>query len=109
MPTYDYACDACGHEFELFQSFSDPPVQVCPNCNGPVRRIIAPTPVIFKGTGWYTTDSKRQTAGLSAGKSTTAKSDEKGENKGEDKTEATPPTAEKPAPKPTKADSHGAT
>jgi putative FmdB family regulatory protein len=75
VPTYDYLCEACGHAFELFQSFKDDPVVECPNCGGPVRRVIAPTPVIFKGSGWYATDSKRPTAGLTSGKPAEGKAD----------------------------------
>lgn len=75
MPTYDYLCEACGHAFELFQSFKDDPVVECPNCAGPVRRVIAPTPVIFRGSGWYATDSKRPTTGLTSGKSPDSKAD----------------------------------
>ncbi len=57
MPTYDYKCDACGHEFELFQKMTDPPAKVCPKCGGVVRRKIGSgAGLIFKGTGFYATD-----------------------------------------------------
>jgi putative FmdB family regulatory protein len=58
MPTYQYACSACNHEFELVQSFSDEPVTACPECGGEVRKVYANVGVVFKGTGFYKTDSR---------------------------------------------------
>lgn len=59
MPTYVYACDACGKQFEQFQSFKDEPLTVC-RCgvSGKVRRVIQPAGVVFKGSGWYINDSR---------------------------------------------------
>ena len=59
MPTYVYACDACGKQFEQFQSFKDEPLTVC-RCGqtGKVRRVIQPAGVVFKGSGWYINDSR---------------------------------------------------
>lgn len=59
MPTYEYKCKTCGHQFERVQRFSDDPITECPDCGGVVRRIIHPTGVIFKGSGWYITDSRK--------------------------------------------------
>lgn len=58
MPTYDYRCDACGHEFELFQSITAEPEKKCPECKKrKLRRLIGPgAAVIFKGSGFYQTD-----------------------------------------------------
>jgi len=57
MPTYEYKCERCGHQFELFQKISDPPETKCPRCEGPVRRLIGPgAGLIFKGSGFYATD-----------------------------------------------------
>jgi putative FmdB family regulatory protein len=58
MPTYQYACSACGHEFELLQSFSEEPISVCPECKGEVRKVYANVGVVFKGSGFYKTDSR---------------------------------------------------
>ena len=58
MPTYSYRCDACDHHFEAVQRFSDEPIRECPNCGGAVRRLIHPVGVVFKGSGWYVTDSR---------------------------------------------------
>ena len=57
MPTYDYKCLECGTEFELFQNMTEDPIQECPDCNGKVKRLIgAGAGLIFKGSGFYTTD-----------------------------------------------------
>jgi putative FmdB family regulatory protein len=59
MPTYVYACDSCGKQFEKFQSFKEDPLKVC-ICGqeGNVRRVIQPAGIVFKGSGWYLTDSR---------------------------------------------------
>jgi len=57
MPTYEYECKSCSHSFEVFQSMSDPPVKICPECGNEVRRLIfGGSGVIFKGSGFYVTD-----------------------------------------------------
>ena len=62
MPTYQYKCDACGVRFERFQHFSEEPLKLCPECDGPVHRVIQPVGVIFKGSGFYVTDNKKGSA-----------------------------------------------
>lgn len=64
MPTYQYACSACGHQFEVFQAFSDDSLTACPECKGEVRKVYSAVGVVFKGSGFYKTDS--------AGKSSSA-------------------------------------
>lgn len=66
MPTYEYACSTCGHRFDVRQSFADDPLTDCPQCGATVRRVIYPSGVIFKGTGWYKTDSRKDSASHSA-------------------------------------------
>jgi len=66
MPTYAYRGTACAHEFETYQSFSDDPLTECLECGGPVRRVIQPAPIVFKGSGWYITDSKNASSSTSA-------------------------------------------
>ena len=57
MPTYEYECEACGEKFEIFQSIKAEPIKKCPKCGKKVRRLIgAGAGVIFKGSGFYTTD-----------------------------------------------------
>ena len=59
MPIYEYECRECGTRFERMQSFQDEPVRVCPTCGGETRRVLHPVGVIFKGSGWYVTDSRK--------------------------------------------------
>jgi len=57
VPTYDYKCKECGHEFEYFQSMSAENLKECPECKGEIRRLISGgTGLIFKGSGFYSTD-----------------------------------------------------
>lgn len=58
MPTYVYGCDMCGHRFEALQKFSDAPLTTCPECSAQIRRIFQPAGIVFKGSGWYSTDSR---------------------------------------------------
>lgn len=58
MPTYDYVCDACGHAFEQFQSFSDDSLTTCPECQGALRKVFNAVGVVFKGSGFYRNDSR---------------------------------------------------
>ena len=60
MPTYDYKCSSCGHTFEAFQKMTDEPLSECPECKGEVKRLIgAGLSPIFKGSGFYQTDYKK--------------------------------------------------
>lgn len=58
MPTYQYACKDCDYHFEQVQAFSDPSLTVCPNCGGPLRKVYGSVGVVFKGSGFYRTDSR---------------------------------------------------
>ena len=70
MPLYEYECETGGHRFEVIQKFSDPPVEKCPTCGGPVRKLISAPGFQFKGTGWYVTDyARKDQAGQGSGKS----------------------------------------
>ena len=76
MPLYEYECDACGERFERIQKFSDPPVEVCPNCGKKtVRKLVSSPAIQFKGSGWYITDYARNASfrsGRRSAKYTTA-------------------------------------
>ncbi len=63
MPTYQYACTECGHAFEQFQSFSDDALTVCPECEGRLRKLYNAVGVVFKGSGFYRTDSRKPREG----------------------------------------------
>ena len=58
MPTYQYRCAACGHDLEATQKFSDPALTECPNCGGQLRKVFNAVGVVFKGSGFYRTDSR---------------------------------------------------
>jgi putative FmdB family regulatory protein len=88
MPLYEYQCDTCGHRFEVIQKFSDAPVEVCPKCGGPVKKLFSSPAIQFKGTGWYITDYARKSDSATT-KSGEAKSDSTAETKSESKTETT--------------------
>ncbi|MBP6996024.1 MAG: FmdB family transcriptional regulator [Phycicoccus sp.] len=61
MPTYAYACTQCDHRFEIVQSFSDDSLTVCPECDGRLRKLFNSVGVVFKGGGFYRTDSRSET------------------------------------------------
>ena len=58
MPTYQYACTECGHEFDTVQSFSDASLTECPQCTGKLRKVFNAVGIVFKGGGFYRTDSR---------------------------------------------------
>jgi putative FmdB family regulatory protein len=66
MPIYGYVCEQCGRETEVLQGINDPPLRSCPHCMGPVRKQLYPAGVIFKGSGFYTTDYKGKSSSSSS-------------------------------------------
>jgi putative FmdB family regulatory protein len=58
VPTYEYACTSCGEQLEAVQRFSDDPLTVCPACGGALRKVFSPVGIVFKGSGFYRTDSR---------------------------------------------------
>jgi putative FmdB family regulatory protein len=72
MPLYEYQCKKCKHRFEQIQKFSDKPVKKCPECGGPVEKLISTSSVQFKGSGWYVNDYGRKGSG---GQSSSSSSD----------------------------------
>src|SRR3982074_145744 len=109
MPIYGYRCEQCGHEVELLQSMSDEPLRVCPNCMGPLRKMIYPVGIVFKGSGYYTTDYKSagtpsrhgdshaaasapgsSDGGSETGAKSASTSESKGESSSESKSESKP-------------------
>jgi putative FmdB family regulatory protein len=71
MPIYDYHCDHCGHTFSQVQSYSDATLEKCPSCGKRPRKLMATPAIVFKGGGWYKTDSR--TTPKEAGTDTAAK------------------------------------
>ena len=104
MPTYDYECDACGHEFELFQSITEPVQKKCPKCGKlKLRRLFGTgAAVVFKGSGFYQTDYRSESYKKAAEKDQPAsesksesKSDSKSDSKSESKSESKPASESK--------------
>lgn len=73
MPTYQYACTACGHRFEAVQSFSDSSLTDCPECAGRLRKVFSSVGIVFKGSGFYRTDSRASVDAAGPGKEGSAK------------------------------------
>ena len=79
MPTYTYQCQTCGVQFDKFQKFDDKPLTRCPECRkGKVRRVLQPSAIVFKGSGWYKTDH-RSTANTSAKNDNKTEKSDKGD------------------------------
>ena len=72
MPTYQYACTECGDRSEVVQRFSDDPLTVCSACGGKLRKIFSPVGIVFKGSGFYRTDSRNGTSSVPAAKESSA-------------------------------------
>src|SRR3954451_15834738 len=79
VPTYQYACTACGHRFEAVQSFSDASLTDCPECAGRLRKVFSSVGIVFKGSGFYRTDSRaaESSGGVKAEKSEKSDKSEK--------------------------------
>jgi putative FmdB family regulatory protein len=104
MPTYGYRCEKNGHEFEVVQSFSDPPLTRCKICGSKVNRIFYPVGIVFKGPGFYATDHRAAIKASSVGDkpesdgkvdgadAKPAKSDSKAKAKNKDKGDSKPRT-----------------
>ncbi len=60
MPTYEYACTACGHRLEAVQKFTDEALSECPECGGKLRKVFAAPGIVLKGSGFYKTDTRAQ-------------------------------------------------
>jgi putative FmdB family regulatory protein len=88
VPTYQYACTACGHRFDAVQSFSDSALSECPECGGKLRKLFGSVGVVFKGSGFYRTDSRNGSTASSP--AAASSSDGKSESKSETKTESKP-------------------
>ena len=83
MPVYVYHCEQCGYQFEQQQKFSDKPLKKCPECGHiSLHKVYMPVGVIYKGSGFYSTDHRSRSGATAPGKT---KKDEKGTEKGEEK------------------------
>lgn len=89
MPIYEYACTACGERTEAKQGFDDAPLETCLQCGGKLRKLYSPVGIVFKGSGFYSTDAKKGTR--PSDKAAGDKAEKKSESKTDtSKTEAAP-------------------
>jgi putative FmdB family regulatory protein len=91
VPTYQYSCTECGHFFEQFQSFSEDSLTTCPQCQGRLRKVFNAVGVVFKGSGFYRTDSRSASSGDGASSTSSPSSDKpaaKSESTGGSKSES---------------------
>ena len=112
MPTYEYACAECGEHLEAVQKFSDDPLTVCPACEGRLRKVFSPVGIVFKGSGFYRTDSRVSAANGSKDKQLNGSSSDSSsaseKSSGADKKPAESGSGSPADPKPQKkADSGG--
>jgi putative FmdB family regulatory protein len=98
MPLYEYECEACQKRFERIQKYSDPHVDVCPNCGkGPVRKLLSSPAIQFKGSGFYITDYAKKSSSEASSKSSS------GGDSASSSSEAKPASESKPAESATKS------
>ena len=97
MPTYQYACTnpEGKHEFEVVQSFTDAPISVCPECGSPVRKVYGSVGVVFKGSGFYRTDSRKAS---SASETASSKPSGDGSSSSKPASESSSSSSSSPAP-----------
>jgi putative FmdB family regulatory protein len=97
MPTYEYTCKHCGEHLEVVQSFTDDPLTVCPNCGGELKKVFGNIGIVFKGSGFYKTDSRSNGSAKKTTGETPAAAEKKPEKEsepaGDAKPAASPPSA----------------
>lgn len=106
MPTYEYACKACDHRFEIVQSFAEDALTTCPDCEqDALRKVYNAAGIIFKGDGWHIKDYAAKGSNSSTADSSSSTADDGSSGSGGGGgSDATPPKAAKKAKKPKKAD-----
>ena len=108
MPTYEYACRDCGEHLEVVQSFKDAPLTECGRCGGTLRKVFSAAGIIFKGSGYYVTDSRKGGSGSSESKESNESKESK-ESTGSSTTESKSSSDEsKPASKSSDSDAKSA-
>jgi putative FmdB family regulatory protein len=87
MPTYGYRCGSCGHQFEIVQKITEDALKACPKCQGKLSKMVYPAGVLFKGSGYYTTDYKGKES-HSSGNGTSTRSNGTSDGKSESKSDS---------------------
>ena len=101
MPTYQYTCTECGEPLETVQKFSDEPLTVCPACGGRLRKVFSPVGIVFKGSGFYRTDSRNGSSASAPAAKDKASSDSSSSSASESSSTSSNGSADKPAAKKT--------
>ncbi len=98
MPLYDYKCSSCGNQYERREGFDAPARQPCPNCGQEAKRVLHPPPIVFKGSGFYITDSRKGGQATLADNSfmDTGKNGDSGSNGSSESTSSPAPAATSP-------------
>ncbi|MFF7452735.1 FmdB family zinc ribbon protein [Kitasatospora sp. NPDC008115] len=98
MPTYQYQCTECGNGLEAVQKFTDEPLTTCPDCQGRLRKIFSAVGVVFKGSGFYRTDSRSSSSSsVGGGSSSTSSSSASGSSSSSSSGSSTPAASPAPA------------
>ena len=92
MPTYSYACTECGNRFDAVQAFSDAALTTCPKCSGRLRKLFGNVGVVFKGSGFYRTDSRESAKTSSNGSSSSSESTSSSSSSSSEKASSTSST-----------------
>ncbi|HSP04049.1 MAG TPA: FmdB family zinc ribbon protein [Acidimicrobiales bacterium] len=97
MPTYEYRCKSCGHEMEVQQAFSDDPLDTCPECEGPLRKVYGNVGIAFKGSGFYKNDARGSSKKSASSSSSTSDTSSSGSGSTEKKADTKTETKATPA------------
>jgi putative FmdB family regulatory protein len=100
VPTYQYACTDCGHRFEAVQAFTDDSLTTCPECGGKLRKVYGSVGVVFKGSGFYRTDSRAASSDVGPDKSSDKSGGEKSGSEKSGSEKSGSEKSDKPAAKP---------
>ena len=98
MPTYEYACKQCGEHLDVVQSFSDDPLTTCPKCGGELRKVFGNVGIVFKGSGFYKTDSRSTNATAAPAANSTSENSPATTSSDAPSTPAPTPAVTSPAP-----------
>jgi putative FmdB family regulatory protein len=99
VPTYQYTCTDCGEPVEALQKFSDPPLTVCAACGGKLRKVFSPVGIVFKGSGFYRTDSRNSSGARADGKKEKSASESSSASTTSSDSSSSNGSADKPAAK----------
>jgi putative FmdB family regulatory protein len=93
VPTYSYACTACEHHFDTVQKFTDPSLTDCPECSGRLRKLFSSVGIVFKGSGFYRTDSRASSSAHSGSEQSSSNGKSESGSNGKSSSESTPSTS----------------